>query len=353
MANYSNDSLRLGEEVTIYHEEGRDCVTADLLKLNNGALAVVFRNGSDHKSMDGDIKLTLSTDEGRTWSPPRTIKAGIHPPFGFRSPSLCELRDGTLILSFFRFSGHYGRSWDGTHLVVMRSFDGGQTWPDEQELSAPFDFMLTNEHGFELPSGRVLMPVYGGSQQHQFTVSGVMCSDNKGADWRYLSTIDTRPFYKDSRFYMENAIVRTASGRLVAVSRTSRHMIQAISEDEGRSWKRHRALKDTPPSTQPSLCRLSDGTLLLSYGDRGALPHDLSYPFNIRIRTSKDEGETWEEGFILRDRLPHWDMGYPTTVELRPGRMFTLYWRSEPAEGREWPNGWKYWLSGRSWGWQP
>jgi hypothetical protein len=177
-----------------------------------------------------------------------------------------------------------------------------------------------------------------------------LCSDNKGADWYYLSTIDTLPFYQNKRFYMENAVVETKEGKLVAVSRTQKHMIQAMSQDGGASWQHHRTLTDTPPDTQPSLLCASDGTLLLSYGDRGPLPRKPSYPYSIMIKKSTDGGLTWDSGFALRDNLPHWDMGYPTTIELSPGSFMTVYWRSEPTAAAKWPDGLEYWISGIKWG---
>jgi Neuraminidase (sialidase) len=344
-------SIKTGEEFTIYHEQDRDCVPPDVTRLRDGRLMVAFRKGINHISKDGVIAITTSTDEGTTWGVPVIVKEAIEPPVGYRDPSLCELQDGTLILSFARFCGRDSSTWDGCHLIVMRSFDGGATWPEYQELPhAPFDFMLTTERCIELDSGRVLMPAYAGSQQNQYSVSIVMYSDDKGATWSYLSTIDARPFYVQSRYFMENTITQTKSGKLVTVCRTNTHMLQAVSEDSGATWIKHQVLTHTPPETQPSLLSLTDGTLLLAYGDRGALPRDPSYPFNIRVRISRDEGESWEEGFILRDEIPHMDMGYPTSVELSPGHILTVYWRSEPPAGdAKWPEGWQYWLCGKKW----
>jgi Neuraminidase (sialidase) len=350
MNNDSADCIQLAEEIVIFHEAGRDCVPPDVIRLRNGHLIVAFRMGTDHKSLDGVITITKSTDDGHTWGMPTIVKEAADPPVGYRDPSLCELRDGTLLLSFARFCGRDSSTWDGCHLIVMRSFDGGETWSDSHELSsAPFDFMLTTEGCIELDSGRVLMPVYAGSEKNQYTVSIIMHSDDQGATWSYLSTIDARPFYSHSRFFMENSIALTKGGKLIAVSRTNAHMLQAISTDGGQTWSDHQVLMDTPPETQPSLLVLEDGTVLLAYGDRGPLPRDLTYPCCIRVRTSKNEGETWEDGFVLRDQLPHWDMGYPTSVELTPGHILTVYWRSEPGKEKPWPEGWSYWLCGRTW----
>jgi hypothetical protein len=350
----STEYVKLGEEFVIYHEQDRDCVPPDVLNLKDGTIAVTFRSGKDHASAEGEIVWAVSRDSGATWSQPQVIKKASEPAVGYRDPSLTELSDGTLLLSFFRASGTAGDgSWDGSHLIVMRSFDSGETWPEETAIpTEPFDFMRTTERCIELASGRVLMPIYAGSYKNQYCVSGILCSDDQGATWSYLSTIDARAFNATYRYYMENSIVEMSGGKLIAVSRTDQHMLQAISEDSGVTWKEQKVLTDTPPETQPSLLKLSNNTLLLAYGDRGPLPRDLSYPVHIRVRVSRDEGDSWEEGFVLEDQFAHWDMGYPTSIELCPSEVLTVYWRSEPDPEQPWPKNWQYWLCGKKWSWR-
>ena len=346
-----SDDIRIGEEVLVYHKEGRAAVPADMCRLRNGMLLVSFRDATHHTAIDGKIAMVRSQDGGKTWGDYDVIRDTVDPLCDFRDPSICELTDGTLVLTFFAWRGttHKG-NWDGSQTVVIRSFDGGATWGEEQVLSpAPFDFMLTTERCIELPTGRLLMPVHGGSRAKGVNNGAVWCSDDRGRTWRHLATVHTQRWPEGSRWSMETALVNTKRGRLVAISRTNRHMLQAVSNDTGITWERHRELIDTPPETQPSLNCLHDGRLMLAYGDRGPLPRDPSYPCAVVAQLSEDDGESWGEPIILRGDLPHWDMGYPTSVEVAPGRIVTVYWWSLPAEGKKWPDGWDYRLSCRHW----
>ena len=71
---------------------------------------------------------------------------------------------------------------------------------------------------------------------------------------------------------------------------------------------------------------LADGRVLCTYGRREA-------PFGIRACLSADGGRTWlmEQEIVLRDDLPNGDLGYPTSVEYAPGRLFTIYYGQDGA----------------------
>jgi hypothetical protein len=75
----------------------------------------------------------------------------------------------------------------------------------------------------------------------------------------------------------------------------------------------------------PHLLRHSSGALLLTYGYRQA-------PFGQRVAISRNEGATWDPDWIIRDDGPDWDLGYPSTVELADGRLFTVYYQKYPGD---------------------
>ena len=49
---------------------------------------------------------------------------------------------------------------------------------------------------------------------------------------------------------------------------------------------------------------------------------------------SRDEGRSWDTDWILRDDGPTHDLGYPSTVELPDGSLFTVYYQ-QPAAGEQ------------------
>ena len=50
-------------------------------------------------------------------------------------------------------------------------------------------------------------------------------------------------------------------------------------------------------------------------------------PFGVRCCLSYDKGKTWDvdNEIIIRDDCPTWDCGYPFTIELKNGELYTVY----------------------------
>ena len=325
------------KHVTIFTNGLKALIPADLVRLKNGELILSYRQGTEHSGQiekTGQIFFIRSVDDGETWSHP-TLAASA-PGIDYRDPSVSELENSALLLSWFRWecNSQENRPSKDTQVLLKRSVDGGITWSEELQIDpTPFIWLITTEKSVELPDGKILMPVHGGTIEKQ-AVAACFCSDDGGITWRYLSTL---PYHESKlnldQFSLETSFTVTHSGRIVAVTRTRKGMYQAASSDEGKTWGTHSWLSVPPqklpaPLTQPNLLTLSDGRLLLCYGDRGPYvkPRAEQAPYNIIGHLSDDEGMSWGDPIVLRDDIPHWDMGYPTSVELRSGRIFTIYW---------------------------
>ncbi|HBG26551.1 MAG: hypothetical protein A2Y10_01140 [Planctomycetes bacterium GWF2_41_51] len=71
----------------------------------------------------------------------------------------------------------------------------------------------------------------------------------------------------------------------------------------------------------PSMIKLADGRICLTYGYRGA-------PIGIRAKISSNNGVTWGTEKILRSDGDNWDIGYPRTVQRTDGKVVTVYYYS-------------------------
>ena len=85
-----------------------------------------------------------------------------------------------------------------------------------------------------------------------------------------------------------------------------------------------------------SIIRLSNGNILCTYGYR-------KKPFGVRCCISRDHGETWDvdNEIVVRDDCPTWDCGYPFSIELPDGHVFTVYYfvddkRTRYVAGTHW-----------------
>jgi len=101
------------------------------------------------------------------------------------------------------------------------------------------------------------------------------------------------------------------------------------SVDNGRTWQAAgRPVPDTGEGNPPSLIRLRDGRLCLTYGFRAP-------PFKICARLSADGGRSWGSEIILRSGGGGRDLGYPETVETADGHIVTVYYFWDSRLGSE------------------
>ena len=164
----------------------------------------------------------------------------------------------------------------------------------------------------------------------------VFCTrtDDGGKNFDFLSWIGPEP----EGFTIMPSSVRISESRIVAALRcrdverekgAERNWIDLyISDDNGATWN----YMNTPvPNTgrggnPPAMIKLRDGRLCLTYGYRDA-------PFGIRASLSSDDGATWGEEIVLRDDGGNADLGYPRTVERADGKVVTIYYFNDDADG--------------------
>jgi len=120
--------------------------------------------------------------------------------------------------------------------------------------------------------------------------------------------------------------VRLTPSRILTTIRREEgpeHFIDAwITNDNGANWSfLNRPAESTGGSVgnPPSMIKLRDGRLAITYGFRSA-------PYGIRAKISRDQGQTWGPEIILRDDAGTWDLGYPRTVQRADGKIVTVYY---------------------------
>jgi hypothetical protein len=92
------------------------------------------------------------------------------------------------------------------------------------------------------------------------------------------------------------------------------------SVDDGRSWRLENVpAPDLGDGNPPSLIRLADGRLCLTYGRRAA-------PYGIYARLSRDGGRTWDHEITLRADGGGTDVGYPRSTQRPDGKVVTAYY---------------------------
>jgi BNR repeat protein len=242
------------------------------IRLADGRVLVVYREGLGHVRSVGRIVAAESSDEGATWSEPRVI---VDTLYDDRDPMLVQLTSGDILLSWFQIDWSI-EPWECPAVLVARSADGGATWEEPvvvgsamrqetEELWHRFRAGHIVAHGqiLELPDGDLLAPVYGVFPGEECHSASVVRSTDGGLTWPAENEVVIGR--KPGQEYLEPVLTLLPGGQVTALLRTDEEAELTRSDDNGRTW------------TEPAPCglhassadtlTLSDGSVLLAYGD--------------------------------------------------------------------------------------
>lgn len=167
-----------------------------------------------------------------------------------------------------------------------------------------------------LPSGRILMPLY----TDNFGISIMAISDDGGKSW-YAS----EPLFG----YGNNqpSVLRRDDGTLVAYLRDdafSRRVRYCTSNDDGLTWSKIANTNFVNPGSSVDGVRLANGhwILVMNEGDRDR--------HHLVIALSDDEGRTWKWKRTLEDQ-PGAQFHYPAVIQGKDGLIQLAYSYFVPA----------------------
>lgn len=216
----------------------------------------------------GPSRLWYSTDRGKMWRGPYRFPNVVEPGLAARTDYVInDRRDALVFLTAAKKNGEEGR------VICARTTDGGLHWK-------LVSFIGPEPEGFSIMPSTVrisaskLVTAVRVKEPPDRTSIDLYESETNGTVWRLL----TRP----------------------------------VASTGGRG------------GNPPSMIRLRDGRLCLTYGYRAA-------PYGIRARLSNDEGVTWSSEIILRADGATWDLGYPRTVQRPDGKIVTIYYFADRA----------------------
>ncbi len=321
--------------VAIMKEEGRHFAFPGVAELLDGDLLVVCREGDGHVCPRGRIVMSRSTDGGRAWSPREVI---YDTPSDERDPAILCLKDGTTVVSFNTWDswrgeaplrekyaaetalmekegwGKYSGSW------LMISKDGGRTWSERRK--AP----VFSPHGPVIGPDDALYWV-GARIRDESCFVEIHRTEDLGLTWsRYSDVSYCKPYGKPLtwEYWDEPNLILLPGGAGVCTMRVDSdgYVRQSYSKDGGKTWSWPKRLPVWGFPQQ--LCRLSDGRILLSYGYRRE-------PGGVRASLSSDGGRSYDlkREIVFRHEGGHFDLGYPYSIQLRNGRVFTAYYYND------------------------
>lgn len=333
----------------------------------NGDLLIIAEKRNDGIGDIGnhDIVLKRSRDLGKTWSAEQVVLDDEDRV----STDLTVGRTGDKLWIFFlrdkkKFaylsSTDHGATWQGPVMiheqVIKPEWDQLQGKAEEEEPANPKGRMAQWEKGWfqrygcgpgntvlQLKSGRILVPARhredaGKGRLRSF--AHCFFSDDQGASWKLGGTIGINT--------SECQFVELANGDVIVISRNEssadapdnlRHLV-STSKDGGLTWSPVRRAEELiTPRCHGSTERLSfatdGGKNRLLFSSPAAPFRQKEHPYgryNLTVRLSYDEGETWTAGKTI---WPH-PSSYSDMVILPDLTVAYVYERADKGSTHYW-----------------
>ncbi|MBR3925823.1 MAG: exo-alpha-sialidase [Akkermansia sp.] len=311
-----------GESVSNQPDGGnRDCVSfriPGMIQTADGTLVACFDARYNHEGdlcADIDVAVVRSTDGGQTWTTP-TVAMDAGPGVNNGCGDPCILQDQTgriwiqslvchwsggasLWTSSTGFDEKTTGQWEMTY-----SDDGGRTWsrnfvnPTRQIKKDEWTTILAGPgNGITMRNGTIVFPAQiwqrGANPQ---CMSTICYSEDGGKNWTYGNGVPHST--------SECQVVELEDGSIMINARNEARQgsrIVYVTRDMGRTWQPHStnlgALRE--PTCQASLVAVNTeryGRLLLFSNPKSGGRN------NMTIRTSHDDGTTWNEGYLYDSR---------------------------------------------------
>tara|TARA_B100000686_G_C16729723_1_gene939917 strand:+ start:220 stop:1500 length:1281 start_codon:yes stop_codon:yes gene_type:complete len=308
------------QEATSYTFLIHSAKFASMCRMEDGRIAMVITgwiDGAD-KETRGCL-ITFSDDEGNTWSQPQLFHQGLE------RPQPIHLGNNELLIIPMDDDG-----------FITRSSDDGVSWSEKR----PFPRLANGDITYH--KGSVLVEADSVSAIFMATVpphgktgwraqSLIRTSHDRGETWNDGIWLPSQ--WETS----EGSITRANDGALVVSLRTSqppeypefsdhwRRLTTARSTDNGKSWTDHQ-VHFKYGKVHSDLVTLKDGRILMTYAARmGELEGKIYH--GIEAVISNDHGKTWEweNKFTLFRWAMHQTMHSPCSIELKDGRILTVF----------------------------
>ena len=302
----------------------------------------------------GKNDLYTSRDEGKTWLGPAVINDTY---LDDRDSGLCLWGQSNMLVTWFNLPvEHYvARANDAqSHNDAMRtplaqaavelwqslpeeevrpgsygrlSRDGGRTW------SEPIKLPLTSPHGpVYTPQGKLLFvgkECWWGQGLEEKAIYAMESAD-EGYTWTTLAQLPCPEGFNWDQIHEAHGI-QLPDGAMLAVMRVHDKSLPGVitlyytrSTDGGKTWATPTRMTDLL-GAPGHLMLHSSGAVILTYGRR--VERRGQY-----VRISRDGGLTWSEDIAVSPEAPDWDHGYPSTVELSDGSLYTVYYHKWPGD---------------------
>lgn len=352
MASFALAEKPFVEKEDIFPLDSKHNHASSILRLPNGDLFVCWYRGSGERTADDVVVMAARKPKGaKTWS--TAFVLADQPGFPDTNPTLFLDKDQRMWLIWqtiianqwesaitsYRISSDYRKAgmpkWERSDVMLLKPAKIAERTRDfaakyntgeradyfkrllEKANDKYFARMgwMTRAHPLQLPSGRILMPLY--SDGYSFSLVGI--SDDNGLTWHASEPIIGGGNIQPS-FVLKN------DGTLAAYMRDNgpppKRVHVSYSKDNGETWTPAEDTAIPNSGTGLEVIRLHDGRWMMINNDTERGRHSLA------LTISDDEGKTWKWTRHLeldqRKERPG-SFHYPSIVQAPDGGIHASY----------------------------
>ncbi|MFB3826460.1 MAG: sialidase family protein [Bryobacteraceae bacterium] len=126
-------------------------------------------------------------------------------------------------------------------------------------------------------------------------------------------------------------MARLPDQNILAVYERAARVYTRLSRDDGRTWEDEREVArfEFGTAANPEALVLANGWVLVPYNER---PNDRVHPYAIRLKISRDNGETWSESRLIYEAGTNSGAGCwePILLELPWGELHLYFANEKP-----------------------
>jgi Neuraminidase (sialidase) len=272
-------------------------------------------SGGQHDHSPSLIAQIYSDDQGRTWSQPHVVvPTGTYQ--NIMSVSLLRLASGKLA----RFYAVKKNKWLDCKAVMSVSSDEGATWSEPKLVTtAPGYIVLNNDRVIQTKSGRLIVPL--GFHRSKSTdddesawdpraIAIWYYSDDEGSTWKESATWWAIPALSTSGL-QEPGVIQVVDGSIYSWFRTDQGaQFESVSTDNGVTWSKPKPTELKSPVSPASIKQLpNSNTLMVVYNDhsgRVPAPTNPKQRAPLVVAFSTDGAKTWGPPQAIEDDLTGW-----------------------------------------------
>jgi sialidase-1 len=246
--------------------------------------------------------------------------------------SMIELRDGTLLLAWSRFTGG-GADHSTAHIAAMKSKDGGKTWGDPYVIQPNTGKQNVMSVSFlRLKDGRLAMFYLEKNSDTDLQVY-VRYSSDEAKTWTQPLRVTPGAGY---HIMNNDRVIQTSTGRILCPiswsadigKRDPLDVFCMYSDDAGQTW--HRSMPDLHApmggAMEPGVVELANGEILMLIRTQTGVQYE---------SISKNKGMTWSAPVPTKIKSPN----APMTVKRIPGTKDLLMVWNNNYEAKPWAYG--------------